>query len=204
MAHLTRTDFATLAGVSKPAITKATQAGHVLVGPDGKIDPDNPLNTAYLARHLVEKAKEPERPKGKKTRARQPEPEPEDDGLEAEPEPDTGDSNDLVKGAMEAVNLDKEKKRLQIRFLTVQSQQKEIAVEEAKGNLIRRDLVARRIAAFDAAIKTHLRDMPRRVSARLHAIALSEGPHVLESELESEISECLKRSLEAAVSQELI
>ena len=200
MAHLTRTDFATLAGVSKPAITKATQAGHVLVGPDGKIDPDNPLNTAYLARHLVEKAKEPEKPKGKKTHARQPEPEPEDEDEDMDAM-STGDSKDLIAGALEAVNLDKEKKRQAIRNTKSQADQRELNIAETKGLLIRRETVKRKWAAFDAALKTHLRDMPRRIAARLHAIAVSQDPQAIEAELETEISEALRRVVDAAREQ---
>jgi hypothetical protein len=40
--------------------------------------------------------------------------------------------------------------------------------------------------------------MPRRIAARLHAIATAQGPQALEAELETEISESLRRVVDVA------
>jgi hypothetical protein len=43
--------------------------------------------------------------------------------------------------------------------------------------------------------------MPRRIAARLHAIAVSQDPQAIEAELETEISEALRRVVDAAREQ---
>jgi ABC-type Fe3+/spermidine/putrescine transport system ATPase subunit len=121
-----------------------------------------------------------------------------------ESQADEESANALVVGALESVNLDKVKKKEQIKLMAAQRERHEIASAEKKGTLVPRELVTRRVAALDAALKTNMRDMPRRAAARLHAIALSSGPQALEAELEAEISEGLKRSVEAMVGQELL
>jgi hypothetical protein len=197
VASLTRTSFAELAGVSKPAITKAVAAGHILIGLDGRVDPDNPLNAAYLARHLEGKAPKPE-PEPKAARVRKAAKKIiELTGQNPE------DANDLVTGALEAVNLDKEKKRADIFLKRAQTRRHELAEAEQKGRLVPHEIIKRKFSAFDAALKSHMRDMPRRTAARLHAIAIAQGPQALEAELETEISEALRRVVDAAKEQGL-
>jgi len=189
VALLSRSDFADLAHVSKPAVTKAVGSGRIVVNADGMVDTENPKNALYLdaQKHKAKKTEIVAAGKKKKPRAK---------GDTVSPPSD--DQDDEYELANEAIGLDAKKKQADINLKRSQNERHQLAIAEKKGELIPRDLVRRKFSAFDAAMKTHLRDMPRRSAARLHAIAVSEGPRALETALEKEISEGLARVKEAA------
>lgn len=202
VAMLSRSQFAEAAHVSKPAVTKAVTAGHLVVNPDGKLDTDNPLNADYLSRRYVADAtaSSPSKPTPLKLVKSKP-------GAGKKPSGDTVSPrdgfDDMLKKAGEAVSLDTSKKRMQIQLMRSQKDRHELAIAEKKNELIPRDLVRRRYSTLDAALKTHLRDLPRRISAQITAVAISGGRSAVEAALEQEISSSLARVVEAAREQGL-
>ena len=80
---------------------------------------------------------------------------------------------------------------------------KELNAAAMKKKLIPRELVRQRFNAFDASLKTNFRDMPRRISAQLHALAVSEGAAALEAALEREVAAALARSKDEAGTMEM-
>ncbi len=59
---ITKSKFAKRAGVSRAAITKACQAGALVVRPDGKLDIDNPVNKDYIIRNKNKAKKSKDKP----------------------------------------------------------------------------------------------------------------------------------------------
>jgi len=51
MAGLRRIEIARLAGTSPAAVTLAIRSGALRVGPDDRLDPDNPLNAQWIYMH---------------------------------------------------------------------------------------------------------------------------------------------------------
>ena len=111
--------------------------------------------------------------------------------------------DDALAKAAAGLGLDTKKKEAQIQLMRAQRDRHQIAIAEKKHELIPRDLVRRQWSAFDAALKSNLRDLPRRSAARLHAIATSEGAQGLERALEDEISQALARVVREAKGQGL-
>jgi len=222
---LSRSQFAEAAHVSKPAVTKAVTAGHLVLA-DGKLDTDNPINADFLARHYVQESKRVTILPGPGYRSkeikpppkRKPTPSPHIDigppplsserrqGDTVSPparSPKTKDPDNLLAQAVQSVGLDTTKKKAQISLMQSQTRRHDLFLSEKKGELIPRDLVRRRYSALDAALKTHLRDMPRRISAQITALATSGGRPAVEKALEDEISSSLARIVQAAKEQDL-
>lgn len=172
MPEITKAEVARQTGVSKAAVGKAVATHRLVESASGKIDTDLPVNAAWIASHKAG-MRSPPAPRGATVAPTPPE----------DPEPH---------------NLDTDKKRAQIALMRKQTERHALAVAEKKGELIPRDLERRKWSAFDAALKTNLRDFPRRSRSRLYAIAMSEGEAALERALEAEVSEMLTRILDAA------
>ncbi len=81
---------------------------------------------------------------------------------------------------------------------------KNVRLEKEKGHLVPRDLVRRKFAAFDASLKTNFRDMPRRISAQVHALAQAGEARDVEAYLEKEISGAIGRAVLESSKLELI
>lgn len=225
MALLTRSQFAEAAHVSKPAVTKAVTAGHLVLA-DGKLDTDHPTNADFLARHFVQEAQRVTILPGPGKRFKEIKPPPKRKAapslhIDIGPPPSsserregdtvsppTGDKkdrdpDDLMAKAAQSVGLDTTKKRAQISLMQSQTRRHDLYLAEKKNELVPRDLVRRRYSALDAALKTHLRDMPRRIAAQLTALAASGGRPAVEKALEDEISAALACILQAAKEQDL-
>ena len=207
MATLTRSQFADAAHVSKPAVTKAVTAGRIIVGTDGLIDTYNPVNSAYLAARMSADAQAPKPPPAKPapsllteaTKVRK-----DTVSLPPKVKAPPPEDDDIAGMAAESMSLDTRKKKSQIELMRAQTRNHDLRLAEKKNELVPRDLVRRRYSALDAALKTHLRDMPRRVSATLAALATSGGRPAVEKALELEISSSLARILQAAKEQDLL
>lgn len=222
---LSRSQFAEAAHVSKPAVTKAVTAGH-LVLTDGKLDTDHPTNADFLARHFVKEAQRVTILPGPGNRSKEIKPPPKRkaaplphidigppsssserrQGDTVSPPSGKGNERDpdgLLAQAVQSVGLDTTKKRAQISLMQSQTRRHDLYLAEKKNELIPRDLVRRKYSALDAALKTHLRDMPRRISAQVTALAASGGRPAVEKALEDEISAALARILQAAKEQDL-
>lgn len=193
MPEITKADLSRLVGVSKAAVSKAVTSHHVVVTADGLVDTDLPSNAAWIA------AKRAGIRQANKPAPRQPK------GDTVSPPPPDEDDIDDPDDAFEALLQDSaEKTKLtRARRLLAEhdTQLRALSIAQKKGDLIPREFIRRRYSAFDAALKTHLRDLPRRTAARLHAIAVSEGPRALETALEEEISQAIARVVESAKDQ---
>lgn len=216
MANLSRSQFAQAAHVSKAAVTKAVTAGRLLANSDGSLDTYNPLNAAFLAAHEQAHADEVVVLPGPGRRCKEIKPPPKSKretritegppphSSEHKPAGDTvSPPDDLVGKALEAVNLKTEKDKADIALKRAQTRRHDLVLSEKKGELIPRELVRRKYAALDAALKTNMRDMPRRIAASITALALSGGRPAVEQALEAEISAALDRVLREARGQGL-
>jgi len=200
VALLSRSQFAEAAHVSKPAVTKAVTAGRLILTPDDKLDTYNPLNAAYLAARSSADAITPKSPPSSKpTTSSKPRP-PKRDTV-SPPPPIDGD--DIEGMAVASMGLNSDKTKAQINLLRAQTRTHDLNLAKKKEELIPKDLQRRKWSSLDAALKTHLRDMPRRISAQITALATSGGRPAVEAALEAEISSSLARVVQAAKEQEL-
>jgi hypothetical protein len=202
--------FATLASTTRQAIYKAIDGQRLIQSPDGTLDPSNVVNATFIAQHRghvgrVAPAQSPEdrafqksirtRPELKIVKASK--------GDTVSPPADKDPlSAALAAGAKDA-NLDIQKKKSEIKVLHDRHDSYQLAIAIKKNEMIHRDQIRRRYAALDVALKTNIKDLARRSSARLYAIALSEGQAALESALEQECSEALRRIVAEATEQHL-
>lgn len=175
----------------------ALKRGKLKKDPDGYIDTKDPLNATYLAgnRAKVEpvEKKQKVKPQIKSPIA--------DQRLVTDIiDENNDDEADLQEVADERLKLtiaSRKQKEADTRL-------KEIKSAQLKGALVPRDLVRRKFSQFDVALKTNFRDAPRRIAAQVHAIALSGTVQDVEKYLEREISDAIKRTVEAAQKEELI
>ena len=131
-----KSKFSKLAGVSRVAITKACKNGALVVRPDGKLDPENPVNQDYVKRNqsksrknkqAIAKSKEQSKPKQKTTIKSDKEPQSVSElvnNLDIE-------SVNVILGSLVPSDLNKLKVVEQIRKLQVETQK------------VRQELVAR-------------------------------------------------------------
>jgi len=209
VALLSRSDFSKAAHVSKPAVTKAVTAGRLVLNTSGQIDTYHPTNAAYLASRIAADAVAPPPPApapsllASATKVRAPKSDTVPPPPVRPPKPPASDPDDIEGMAIESMSLDTRKKKTQIDLMRSQTRKHDLFLAEKKNELIPRDLVRRKYSAFDAALKTHLRDMPRRISAQIAALAASGGRPAVEAALEAEISSSLARIVQAAKEQDL-
>lgn len=193
MPIISRADFSRLAGVSRAAITQATKANppKLALEADGTINTDLPMNRAWL--DAKRSGKTIHTPKQVKTKGDTVSPrvviEPTEQDNTADSDPD-GDIAAILEGAAEKLKLTKARRQQ----AEADTHLKNIRINREKGILIPRDLVRRKFSAFDASLKTNFRDMPRRIAAQVHAIALAGDAREVEAYLEKEISQAIGRA----------
>jgi hypothetical protein len=204
-------DFARIAKVSKPAVTQAVRRGKIIKGSDGKIDSDNPLNAAYLGEKLRDipilprqknqPPAEPSEPKAEKPKSEKSKP-PKGDAVSPPNHPtlSPAEREKMMREGRESLNLDRSRKIADLDLKRRMAEGHAIRNAQRKGQLVERDLVRQRFNAFDASLKTNFRDMPRRVSAQIHAIAASGSARDVEAYLEREIGQAIARAVEASKS----
>lgn len=207
MPPISRADLSRLAGVSKAAVTQAVKRRALASEADGSIDTDLPLNSAWIKAKRAPKAKPATLPLAEEAKfqaaalkrhfkAAEPPAPPRDTESDADSRDE--DERDTIQEILEA-NAEK------LRFVRARRELAErdtavrdLRIAKEKGQLIPRELERRKWSTFDAALKTHLRDLPRRSAARIHALSLAEGPEAVERYLEAEITQALARTVEAA------
>jgi len=91
-------------------------------------------------------------------------------------------------------NLDVQKKKADIQLKRSQTMRHEVIIAEKKKELIPREVVNQEIANFDAALKTNIRELARRISANIYAVAVGQGAKAVEIELEAAISDAISRT----------
>jgi hypothetical protein len=222
MPKISKADLSRLAGFKdRSGVSQAIKRGALVADADGSIDTDYPQNASWIAAHTgarkqktratVARAKTPEKAEAAQVEApAAPEPEkPKTERKAKRParqarEPD--DDLDAMNGIEKIIQASDEKLKL-TRQRRLQSEAethlKELHAAEIKKKLIPRELVRQRFNAFDASLKTNFRDMPRRISAQLHALAVSEGPAALEAALEREVGAALARAKDEAGKMEM-
>jgi len=225
MPKITQADLSKLAGFKdRSGVNRAISRGALVADADKKIDTDYPQNAEWIAAHTgarkqkaratVARAPAPEKadPAQADTTAPVAAPEPENPKTGRKPkrparpprEPD--DDPDATNGIEKLIEASDEKlKYTRARRLLAEADThlRDIRAAEQKKRLIPRELVRQRFNAFDASLKTNFRDMPRRISAQLHALAVSEGPAALEAALEREVGAALARAKDEAGKMEM-
>jgi len=220
MPSILRADLARLVGVSRSAVTQAIERKSVVVSPDGTIDTDDPVNSAWIAAKVSKNPAPPrppstskkEKPAPRLPLKEKPKPPPlSPPPLDIQPPkgdtvspPQVGESQ--LKIIEEMVQASAEKLRLTVarrKQAEADTHLKDIRAAREKKELIPRELVRQRFAAFDAALKTNIRDMPRRISAQIYALAKAGDARDVEAYLEQELGLALARSTESAKGQDL-
>ena len=168
---LSFTEFAKLAAVSKPAITKAKRAGSVVVK-NGKVDTENPANSLYLKRvrnRKVEKV--------------------------------IGLAQGTLEHPVEAsgsVGLIQQKLKLEVAFRYEQIINLRLKRLRVLERLLDAVQVKQHLARFNADLEIHLMDLPRRIAPRLFALAKSGQETEAIQFFEEEIGIAIKNAKEAA------
>lgn len=190
MPTVSRADLARLAGVTRASITMAVKRRALASEADGTIDTDLPLNKAWLddkraglkGPHAVRPTDVPKPPQTPAS--------------VVDPDTDDPGESDSVMASMAETQLEK------LRFTRARRLQAEAdtALKRIRESQLKRDLIPREsvrcdLAQLDASLKTHLRDMPRRITAQVVALARSTGEAEVEAYLEREISAALTAAL---------
>jgi len=165
-----------MCGVGRTSITMACKRGVLPDRDDKTMDLDDPKVKAYLEAHQSKM-------KAKKAAATaQP-------FLPLEAMPGGADDDlDSANAMLDERTRYTVAKRLQAEADT---RYKNTRNAQLKGVLIPRELVRRQWARMDVSLKTYFRDMPRRISARLFAIARAEDEKAVETFLEQEFTAAL-------------
>jgi hypothetical protein len=213
--------FAEIAGVSRSAISQAAKPKDgkppkLALQSDGTIDTDLPINAAYLkgrrdkSTALKKSAETPAQPKVKKTTR---ETIKKSDTVSpsassptestSQDEPDDDDDEAIISATLEVAEEKLKYTRARRINAEADTRLKNLREAEAKKVTIHRDIVRRKWAAMDAAIKTNFCDLPRRISSRLTAIATSEGQAAVERYLEEQIGISLAKTKKEARDQGL-
>lgn len=222
MQKITRADVARLTGLSRAGIKKAVDRGALILGADGLIDADEPTNAAWIARKRAALSAPPVMPPAVEVAAPEPEPKQapkpkaEKPRVEKPPKEKPAPKHDTVSPPTSLTKQDQkaigailevgnEKLKLTVarrRQAEADTRIKAIRVATLKKELIPRELVRQMLAGLDVALKSNFRDMPRRISAPLHAVMVAEGARAGEAMLEREISNALKRVIDEATKTE--
>lgn len=191
MPTITRSDFAKLAGVTRAAITQAVKRRTLASEADGTIDTELPLNARWLADKRAG-IKGPHPPKPAAPPKKPPTPPQAPPGVVDTDDPEGDDTLGLMVEAQgEKLRLTRARRQQ----AEADTALKRIRESQLKRDLIPREVVRREQAQLDAALKTHLRDMPRRITAQIVALARSTGEPEVEAYLEREISAALTAAL---------
>jgi hypothetical protein len=207
MTLISRADFARLAGVSRAAITQAAKRESIALEVDGTINAALPINAKWLSdkragkKHVDTPAQAKARKSAREMVAQSdtvapPTPEPEVEKKE--------NFDDVLTNTIEASAEKLKFTRARRINAEADTRLKDLRAAREKSLLIPRDLVRRKFSAFDAALKTNFRDMPRRIAAQVYALALANGAREVEAYLEKEISSAISRAVTEASRQELI
>ena len=165
-------EFAKLAAVSKPAITKAKKAGRVIVK-NGKVDTENAVNILYLQRVRGRKA---EKVIGLSR------------GAPKRPEGGGGSEGSLVH----------QKLKLEVAFRYEQIINLRLRRLKNVERLLDRVIVEQALVKFNVELEIHLMDMPRRIAPRLFALVKSDKAQEALQLFEDEIGTAIKRAKEGA------
>lgn len=176
-----------MCGVGRTSITMACRRGLLPDSEDKTLDLDDPAVKTYLDSHKAKmKAK-------KAASAAQP-------FLPLDVIPGGEDDLDSANAMLDERTRYTVAKRLQAEADT---RYKNTKNAQLKGILIPRELVRRQWAKMDVSLKTYFRDMPRRISARLLAVARAEDEKAVEAFLEKEFTAALKGVLDDATKEGL-
>jgi len=188
MPLISRADFARLASVSRAAITQAVTRKNLAVEADGTINTDLPINAKWLTEKRGKKAPAAPRVKSPKGDTVSPD----------EPDDPENEFDEVLSATVEAAA---EKLKFTIarrKNAEADTYIKNLRIAKEKGILVTKESVRRDYAAFDAAIKNNFRDMPRRISAQVTALAASSGQADVEKYLEQQVSAAILRAHDAA------
>lgn len=223
MKLIQRIEFATLCGVDKSAVTKAISRGVLPSRPDKMVDLDDPAVRQYL--EAKKNGKRTRHSHRKTETQKEPQVSPElkeaEEFAEAEDVKSVEEIKPLrkliqkpVKNAAskkadeEAIDNLIDEKSLYMKAKRMQAEAdtryKDTKNAQLKGTLIPREMVQRVWAKMDISLKTHLRDMPRRIAARLYALAKSsDNEKETELFLERELTDALQDILNDAAKEGL-
>jgi len=104
----------------------------------------------------------------------------------------------------EETNLDERKKLADIRLRDAQSRALDMKHMREKNILIPREMVVRKFAAFDVALKNSFLAIPRRVTAQVFALAQAGDEMAVERYLEKEVSAAIQRAKNEAIALQLV
>lgn len=222
MKLVQRIEFALMCKVDKSAITKAISRGLLPARDDKLIDLDDGAVKAYLESRKLRKhpkLSHPAKKPAKKEPLVSPELKAAEEFQEAEDVRDVEEIKPLrplVQKAEknvasrsiddEAIDTLIDEKSLYMKAKRLQAEAdtryKDTKNAQLKELLVPREMVLRTWAKMDVSLKTHLRDMPRRISARLYALAKSsDDEKQVELFLERELSNALQDIVHDAVKE---
>lgn len=223
MPIVTAAEFSRLAGVSKPAVTKAVAAGRVVRSGSG-IDTDNPVNAVYLAgSHQGAKGRGVEDPvvpakkaapkkaaaskpdteltaavfKAQAKRQRKKEAVAEDDDLSPSEKAERAKlARDIAELMADTADLDRQKKVADIALKKAMEARHTFKLATDKKNVISRDEFRRVAEGWNSQLSQTVMRVPRRVVSRLWAMAKAgDDARAGEAYLEKALSEAVTRAL---------
>lgn len=222
MGKISCAAFAALAGVSRAAISQAAKPKNgnppkLALEADGTINTDLPINAAYLKgkrEKSIAPPKSVDTPGQAKARKAAREMVRQGDtvsplvsgvgtGQGATADPEGDDDEELLSATLEVAEEKLKYTRARRIDTEAATRLRNLKEAEQKGITVLRELVQRKYSALDAAIKSNLRDLPRRISAQVTALAVSEGQSAAERYLEEQISAALVRIKDEAQRQGL-
>lgn len=193
MAVITQAQAARLIGVSRAAVSNAIWRGQLQKTASNCIDTDNAINAVWLGAHgcvdpdacgepapKVRKGETKAKAKAKTPRTQ---------------EPETEKARAIGR---EAMSVSLAHKLADTKLKQAMRRGHEIRNAARTKELIPRVLVQQMMAGLNVALKTNFLDMPRRISAPLHAVMVAEGARAGEAMLGREISNALKRVIDEA------
>lgn len=173
---ITTRAFAKLAGVSEPAICKATKSGTVVKAGKNQIDPEHPANKNYIQLNqskrknhkLAAKVKRSGSVKAKSDKVKS-------------KNPETDDSE--VRNYASKLDLERAK-------LAVETKLKQVQLAENMKELIPVELVRARLASFSTVLQNTILILPDKLSDDIVNIVMDKG-----SEARADVATILGRAL---------
>ncbi len=166
---ITKSRFSKRAGVSRAAITRACQSGALVVRPDGKLDPENPVNRDYIVRNKNKDRK----PKDKSSQDAKSSP--------AEPEiknfalPSENMSGDELKHYLEDLSQNSVEK---LKTIT-QIRQLQVKTKKERQELISRKLISKVFAKLYMIDVNELRTLGANLAPEIAAIAAIDDDEII-------------------------
>lgn len=204
-ALVSKSAFARLCGVSPAAITQAIARGDVVVGEFDKIDPDHPINKAYLAGKLRGERRGPPAPSKApakikaKPKAKKPK------RIRRGRPPDVVRTNG--NGSAEAIDevlrklgdTKQRKAEADIRRVDAVATRTNVDTAKTMERLIERDIMQQYAGALGAELKIQLVQLPKTITPQIVALVKSGADQVeIVKDLEDQIADAIRRSKEAA------